>query len=60
MRGYRERLDALIVLIPTPFATLALASDDCLLPCENPFDTVMHHGSQCPRSVATDTARGIG
>jgi len=26
MRGYRERLDALVALIPTPFATLVLAS----------------------------------
>ena len=27
----------------------------CLMARENPFDAVMHHGSQCPRCVATDT-----
>ena len=27
----------------------------CSLPCENLFDTVMHHGSQCPCCVTTDT-----
>jgi len=26
MRGHRERLDALVAPIPTPFATLVLAS----------------------------------
>jgi len=26
MRGHRERLDALVARIPTPFATLVLAS----------------------------------
>ena len=25
----------------------------CSLPCENPFDTATHHGSQCPHCVAT-------
>jgi len=38
----------------------ALAPSKKKLPAKkNPFDTVMHHGSQCPRCVATDTVRGI-
>ena len=55
MGGHCERLDALIAPIPTPFATLVLAS--MLVALWTPFETVMHHGSQCPRCVATDTVR---
>jgi len=29
MRGHRERCDALVAPIPTPFATLVSAYDDC-------------------------------